>query len=105
MNAMSFTVDQAKVTIARKPCSSRCSTFDKLKVLASPTKVGEKCLSGHFSPKTIEIAKRFKFFNQSQCEDESATDFITELCALAKTCYFAAYLETVINQIPVGLKA
>ena len=27
----------------------------------------------------------------------SATDFIAELCALVKTCNFAAYLETVIR--------
>ena len=80
------------------------ATFAKLKVLASPTPVGEfsmdsmlEHLTGHFCPKTIEIAERFKFFKQSQHEDESATDFIAELRALAKTCNFATYLETAIS--------
>jgi len=60
-------------------------------------------LTRHFRPKTIEIAERFKIFKRSQREDESATDFIAELRALAKTCNFAAYLETAIrDQFVVG---
>ena len=87
------------------------TTFAKLKVLANPTPVGElslegilERLTGHFRPKTIEIAERFKFFKRSQRECESATDFIAELCALAKTCNFCAYLETAIrDQFVCGL--
>ena len=61
-------------------------------------------LTGHFRPKMIEIAERFKFFKQNQRECESATDFIAELRALAKTCNFGAYLETAIkDQFVCGL--
>jgi len=88
------------------------ATFAKLKVLASPTPVGElsmegilEHLTGHFRPKTIQITERFKFFKWSQHEDESATDFIVELRALTKTCNFAAYLETAIrDQFVCGLR-
>jgi len=79
------------------------ATFAKLKVLASPTLVGELSIEGileqltrHFRHKTFEIAERLKFFKRSQREDESATDFIAELHTLAKS-NFAAYLETAIR--------
>ena len=87
------------------------TTFTKLKVLASPTPVGElmtdsilECLTGHFHPKAIEIAEHCKTFKQYQHDNESVTDFITELHSLAKTCNFGFYLETAIrDQFVCGL--
>ena len=86
------------------------TTFAKLKVLVSPTPMGELSLEGilerltrHFRPKAIEIAEQFKFFKQNQWECEYATDFIAELRALIKTCNFGVYLETAIrDQFVVG---
>ena len=80
------------------------ATFAKLKTLASPMPVGElqlegilECLTGHFRPKTIEIAERFKFFKRTHLDGETVTDFIAKLRALAETCNFGAYLETAIR--------
>ena len=61
-------------------------------------------LIGHYRPKTIEIAERFKFFKRNQGTTESATEFIAELRSLAKTCNFGEYLEIAIrDQFVCGL--
>ena len=48
-------------------------TYEKLKILTSPTPVADLTLDaimehliGHYRPQTIEIAERFKFFQRSQ---------------------------------------
>ena len=78
-------------------------TLAKLKTLASPTAVSEltldsikQHLNNYFRPVTVEIAERFKFFKWNQKEQESAMDYMSELCRLAKTCNFGAYLETAL---------
>ena len=86
-------------------------SFSKLKSLAHPTPVTDLALdailqhlSGHYRPKTIEIAERFKFFKRIQREKESVAEFIAELRTLAKTCNFGNYLETAIrDQFVCGL--
>ena len=86
-------------------------TFARLKILASPTNISELSLDAimqhltqHFRPTTIEIAERFKFFKRQQNEQESATEYMSELRGLAKTCNFAAYLETALrDQFVCGL--
>ena len=86
-------------------------SFSKLKSLAHPIAVADlsldailQHLSGHYQPKTIEIAERFKFFKRNQREKESVAEFIAELQTLAKTCNFGNYLETAIrDQFVCGL--
>ena len=86
-------------------------TFARLKILASPTNISElpldaimQHLTQHFRPTTIEIAERFKFFKRQQNEQESAMEYMSELRGLAKTCNFAAYLETALrDQFVCGL--
>ena len=87
------------------------SAFAKLKTLASPTSISDLTLDqimehliGHYKPKTIKIAERFKFFKRHQLGGESTTDFMTELRRLAKTCNFGNYLESAIrDQFVCGL--
>ena len=52
------------------------ATFAKLKDLANPNEIKDLSLDnimglliGHYRPKTIEIAERFKFFKQTQGEE------------------------------------
>ena len=86
-------------------------TFAKLKILASPTAISElsldaivQFLTQHYRPTTIEIAERFKFFKRQQNEQESATEYMSELRRLAKTCNFGNYLETALrDQFVCGL--
>ena len=86
-------------------------TFAKLKTLASPIAVSEltldaikQHLNNYFRPVTVEIAERFKFFKRNQKEQESFTDYMSELRRLAKTCNFDAYLETALrDQFVCGL--
>ena len=79
-------------------------TFAKLKTLASPTAISELTLDAvkqhlrnYFRLPTVEIAERFKFFKRNQKEQESATDYMSELHRLAKTCNFGAYLDTALQ--------
>ena len=62
-------------------------------------------LIGHYRPKTIEIAERFKFFKRTQGDNECIADFIVELKRLAKTCNFGNYFDTTIrDQFVCGLR-
>lgn len=87
------------------------ATFAKLKTLENSTAVSEltldqimEYLMGHYKPQTIKIAKRFKFFNQYQCDNESTANFIPELQQYAKMCNFDNYLETAMcDQFLCGL--
>ena len=79
-------------------------TFAKLKALVSPTAVNDlmldvivQHLTQHYQRDTIEIAERFKFFKRNQSEDESATDYMGQLCTLAKMCNFGQYLEMALR--------
>ena len=88
------------------------ATFAKLKDLANPNEINDLSLDdimglliGHYRPKTIEIAERFKFFKRTQGEEECTADFIAELRRLAKTCNFGQYLDTAIrDQFVCGLR-
>ena len=85
--------------------------FAKLKTLANPTAISELTLDAikqhlrnFFCPPTVEIAERFKFFKRNQKEQESATDYMSELRRLAKACDFGAYLDTALwDQFVCGL--
>jgi len=87
-------------------------SYSKLKALAHLTAVSDltldailQHLSGHYRPKTIEIAERLKFFKRNQLKKESVVEFIAELKTLVKICNFGAYLETAIrDQFVCGLK-
>ena len=79
------------------------ATFARLKDLANPLQIKDISLNeiidlliGHYRPKTIEIAERFKFFKRTQGENERIADFVAELRRLAKTCNFGQYLDTAI---------
>ena len=83
-------------------------TFAKLKTLASPTAISELTLDAikqhlrnYFCPPTMEIAE---FLKRNQKEQESATDYMSELRRLAKTCDFGVYLDTALrDQFVCGL--
>ena len=87
------------------------ATFTKSKNLANPREIKDiplneivDLLIGHYRPKTIEIAERFKFFKRTQGDSERIADFIAELRRLAKTHNFGNYLDTPIcDQFVSGL--
>ena len=88
------------------------ATFTKLKDLANPQEIKDiplneivDLLIGHYRPKTIEIAERFKFFKRTQRDNERIADFVAELRRLTKTCNFGNYLDTAIHdQFVCGLR-
>ena len=51
-----------------------------------------KALIGHYSPKPIMIAERFKVHLRNQLEGESVAQFVVELKRLAFKCEFGLFL-------------
>ena len=73
------------------PQRPKDKSFDELK----------EVLIGHYSPKPILIAERFKFHRCNQLESE----FVVELKRLALTCEFGAFLEEALRgRLVCGLK-
>jgi len=74
--------------------------FDVLSDLCSPEAPSEKTygdlatiLKGHFDPKKLLIAERYRFHNCIQREEESASTFVANLKRLASTCNFDLQLR------------
>ncbi|XP_057692499.1 uncharacterized protein K02A2.6-like [Corythoichthys intestinalis] len=86
-------------------------TFNLLRNLLQPDKPGSKTyreivetLNGHFSPKPLVIAERFRFHRRSQEEGESVTMFVAALRKLAEHCEFGDVLEdTLRDRLVCGL--
>lgn len=79
-------------------------TFNLLRNLLQPDKPGSKTyreivetLNGHFSPKPLVIAERFRFHRRNQEEGESVTMFVAALRKLAEHCEFGDVLEDTLR--------
>ncbi|KAL7854700.1 hypothetical protein SRHO_G00168900 [Serrasalmus rhombeus] len=88
-------------------------TFNLLRSLVQPAKPGSKTyetiveiLSGHFSPKPLIIAERFRFHKRSQEEGESIANFVAALKGLAEHCAFDTVLnDTIRDRLVCGLRS
>ncbi|XP_067026439.1 uncharacterized protein [Acropora muricata] len=77
------------------PQRPKDKSFDELK----------EVLIGHYSPKPILIAVRFKFHRRNQPEGESVAQFVAELKRLALKCEFGAFLEeALLDRLVCDLK-
>ena len=87
-------------------------TYQLLRDLAQPKKPSELTyaeinvlLEGHFSPKPLVIAERFKFYKRCQQPGESVLDFNASLRRLAEHCEFGTVLQDALRDMLVcGLK-
>ena len=50
----------------------------------------EAVLKGHFQPKPLVIAERYRFYQRNQAETESVQDYVADLRRLAITCDFGS---------------
>ena len=57
----------------------------------------KQILQAHYEPAPIVIAERHKFWNASQEENESVSDFVVGLKKLASTCSFGAFLQEALR--------
>ncbi|KAL1478883.1 hypothetical protein MTO96_052300 [Rhipicephalus appendiculatus] len=78
--------------------------YHTLKNLLAPTKPEEKTyaellqiLKGHYSPKPLMIADRFRFNRRSQLENESVATFALELKMLAGSREFGQFLDDALR--------
>ena len=86
-------------------------TYALLKSLVAPDKPSSKSfadlstiLKNHYSPKTIVIAERFKFYKRDQKEGETVQQYIAELKKLSESCKFAQFLtEALRDRLVCGL--
>ena len=46
----------------------------------------EEVLKGHFEPKALVIAERFRFYQRSQAPEETVDNFVASLRKLATNC-------------------
>ena len=79
-------------------------TYQLLRSLTTPKKPGEqtyehitKCLSGHFAPKPIVIAERFRFHKCCQSADQSINSYVAQLRQLTEFCEFGNYLDDALR--------
>nr|XP_061795480.1 uncharacterized protein K02A2.6-like [Nerophis lumbriciformis] len=79
-------------------------TFNLLRNLLQPDKPGSKTyreivetLNGHFSPKPLVIAERFRFQRRNQEEGESVTMFVAALRKLAEH-YGSSQLQVILDK-------
>ena len=88
------------------------SNYLLLRNLISPASPKDKSfadlmavLKGHFAPKPLTIAERFKFHRRYQKEGETVTEYVAELGCLSKHCEFGTALnETLCDRFVCGLK-
>ena len=88
------------------------SNFALLSSLLAPEKTANKTINElletlrtHFTQKRVTIAERYKFYNCSQGQDESAAQFAGELRRLATHCNFGSFLEQALrDRFVCGLK-
>lgn len=80
------------------------STYGLLRSLVAPEKPGAKTyaqlievLKGHFSPKPIVIAERFRFHKRNQQEGESVTQYIAVIKKLSEHCEFGTHLQDALR--------
>ena len=54
-------------------------------------------MKNHYKPPVIEISERYKFYARKQGENEKVSEFAAALKALARTCNFGNYLESLLR--------
>lgn len=87
-------------------------TFNLLRNLVQPATPGSKTykeivdmLTGHFSPKPLIIAERFRFHKRNQEDGESVIVFVAALRRLAEHCEFKEVLnDTLRDRLVCGLR-
>lgn len=88
-------------------------TFSSLWSLVQTEKTGDqsfvdivKSLEGHFYPKPLVIAERFRFQKRNEEEGESVAQYVAVLKILTEHCEFNATLnDTICNWIVCGLRS
>lgn len=75
MGAETYTLLKSLIPAPAKP---KDKTYEELVTL----------LSGHFMPKPLIIAERFKFWTRMQGQNENVTSYAAELRRLSNTCEF-----------------
>ncbi|XP_049517058.1 uncharacterized protein LOC119439901 [Dermacentor silvarum] len=77
------------------PVKPEAKTYDEL----------VRALKGHYSPKPLVIAERFRFNRRSQQENEPVAMFALELKRLAASCEFGQFLDDALrNRFVAGLR-
>ncbi|XP_048123490.1 uncharacterized protein LOC125310268 [Alosa alosa] len=87
------------------------TTYGLLRSLLAPDKPSSKTykdlvdtLDGHFSPKPIVIAERFKFHKRNQEEGETIAQYVAVLKKLSEHCDFGAHLlDALRDRLVCGL--
>lgn len=87
--------------------------YDVLSDLCSPAAPKDKSydqlatiLRGHYAPKKLVIAERYRFHNCTQREGESVSTFAANLKRLASTCNFGSHLtEALRDRFVCGLRS
>ena len=88
-------------------------TFSLLRDLIQPNKPSiysydeiVKTLNGHFSPKPLLIAERFRFHKRNQEENESVTQYVAVLRKMTEHCQFGTALsDTLRDRLVCGLRS
>jgi hypothetical protein len=83
-----------------------------LKDIISPNKPKEKsydelcqALLGHYLPKPLVIAERFKFYKRGQNEGETIAEYVITLKHLTATCEFGDFLpQSLRDRLVCGLR-
>lgn len=88
-------------------------TFNLLRSLVTPEKPGDKSydeivatLKGHYSPKPLIIAERFRFNKRNQEEGESISQFVAVLKQLSEHCEFGRSMsDTIRDRLVCGMRS
>ena len=79
-------------------------TYALLRDLLSPAKPSAKtfaelkqALEGHYKPKKVVIAERFRFHRRSQAVGETVVEYVAELRRLTANCDFGDYLDQALR--------
>lgn len=88
------------------------TSYKLLKDILTPEKPKDKsyvelcdALKGHYSPKPLVIAERFRFYKRGQKEGESVADYVITLKQLSGTCEFGEFLPHALrDRLVCGLR-
>ena len=86
--------------------------YTLLRGLVAPTLPKDKTyaelkqvLKGHFEPKAVVIAERFRFYRRNQEAEETIAEFVATLRKLAAECKFENFLEQALrDRLVCGLR-
>ena len=100
--AKGITNNAKKVTVLLTVIGGKAYVL--LRNLLAPAKPAEKSfnvlvkiMKDHLKPKSLMIAKRFKFHWHNQHERETVTQYLTELRKFSEQCDFKEYLKEALH--------